>query len=258
LNQKENELNLLFWSSILALPYWLFVIKKTGKEIKTISKKAVIVLILTGLISSLGIKILEIFAVKNTQAINFSFLVRTVIVFTILFDFIIMKNAITKKKIVLSILILLGVYLLVAKGQLIVLSTGDILTLCEAMLIALGNNVLGKMATNLMSVDLSSAGNYFVGLIPLIGVCIVFGRIGMPINFALVLLSTIILVVMTTMRYKAIKETSATYLTLVISLTPIWVTIMAVLFLNESITLIQVIGGTLIVSSVYIVEKLKI
>ena len=85
-----------------------------------------------GLISTVGIGITEALALRYSQAINYSFLIRTVILFTFcLHTF--SGRKLTLKKIVLAIVILFGSYLLIAQGQKLVFSAGDIFTLIEVL-----------------------------------------------------------------------------------------------------------------------------
>jgi len=258
LNNGENEFNLIFWTTIISIPYWLIILGKRKDEIKTINKKGIILLILVGVLSTVGVKIFEVLSIKNTTSINFSFLVRTTVIFTIFFEFLILKKPITLKKALLSAIILIGIYLLVVKGQSINLTLGDVFTLIEAMLIALGGNVLGKYVTMLMSSELSASGIFFVGLIPLIILCIILGKISLPLSLPIILVAVFFNIGLNFTRYKALKESTATFYTMVISVTPLWVTLLAVSFLNESMTLIQIIGGLIVMSSVFIVEKLKL
>ena len=117
---------------------------KQKEAAKKITRYDLTILLGMGLISTVGIGITEALALRYSQAINYSFLIRTVILFTFLFAYIFLGEKLTLKKIVLAIVILFGSYLLIAQGQKLVFSAGDIFTLIEAALIALGNTVLGE------------------------------------------------------------------------------------------------------------------
>ena len=258
LNNSENGYNLIFWTTILAIPYWVYGLYKNKTEAKQLNKRAIIILLLGGLISAVGIKVIETFAIKYSQSINYSFLIRTTVIFTVLLEFIFFKNPITKRKIIMSVVILLGTYFFVAQGKSIELSLGDTLTLTEAFFISLGNYILGKYATNMMSSKLSAVGNFFFGLIPLIILCIFAGIISIPKDPLLVILATIFSIALAVLRFKAYKESSVSFVSMVFSVTPIFVTLIAVVLLGETISLIQILGGILIVGAVLVVEKLKI
>ena len=159
---------------------------------------------------------------------------------------------------VLAVLILTGAYLLTTKGQLISFSLGDIFTLTEAALIAFGNNVLGKMATNRMSTDLSASGGFLIGVVPLSLIALMNNAIAIPKSFFLIVLLTFIYILITVFRFRAYKNASASYVTMVFSFTPVFVSFMAIPLLGETMTPIQIIGGVLIVLAGIAVEKLKI
>src|SRR3989344_3057042 len=70
----ENAYNLTFWGALLSLPYWLYILSKTTKELKRITKQDYLILLGIALISTVGVAISENFALKYGLAINFSFL----------------------------------------------------------------------------------------------------------------------------------------------------------------------------------------
>lgn len=258
LRAGENAYNVAFWTTALASPYWLFVLSKRKTELKKATKKNCLILLGMGLVSTIGVNITEAFALKYSPAVNYSFLIRSVILFTILFAYLFLGEKLTLKKIILAALILTGAYLLTTKGQLISFSLGDIFTLTEAALIAFGNNVLGKMATNRMSTDLSASGGFLIGVVPLSLIALMNNAIAIPKSFFLIVLLTFIYILITVFRFRAYKNASASYVTMVFSFTPVFVSFMAIPLLGETMTPIQIIGGVLIVLAGIAVEKLKI
>ncbi|MBI3577628.1 DMT family transporter, partial [Candidatus Gottesmanbacteria bacterium] len=245
LRAGENPYNLGFWTTILALPYWLFVLLRHTPEVKKLKRHDMSLLLASGLIGSAGITFVEIFALKYSPAINYSFLIRTVIVFTILFAYIFLKEKITRKKFVLACMILGGAYLLTTNGVLIRLSRGDLFTLLEAALIAFGNNVLGKALTNRMSSDVSSSGRFVVGLFPVIIYSTINTTVQLPHMFPLILFLTLMSILIYVFLFKAYKVASASYVTMIMSFTPVFVSFLAVPILKESLSAIQIIGGIL-------------
>lgn len=259
LKAGENAYNIAFWTTILATPYWIFVLSKRKIEIKQATKKDYLILLGMGLISTVGTTILEAFAIKYSPAINYAFLMRSVILFTIVFAYLFLGEKLTLKKIILATLILAGAYLLTTKGQVISLGVGDLFTLAEAALVAFGNNVLGKMATNRMSTSLSSSGSFLIGVVPIIVIALMNHAVVIPQSIFFIMLLTLSYLLGTIARFKAYQNASATYITMVYSFTPVFVSIMAVFILGEAmITPIQMLGGVLIISAGIAAEKLKI
>ncbi|MDO8741529.1 MAG: DMT family transporter [Candidatus Roizmanbacteria bacterium] len=258
LRAGENAYNVAFWTTLLASPYWLFVLSKKIPELKTTTKKNYLILLGMGLVSTIGVTITEVFALKYSPAVNYSFLIRSVILFTIIFAYLFLGEKITLKKVIIAILILTGAYFLTTKGQLISFSLGDIFTLTEAALIAFGNNVLGKMATNGMSTDLSASGSFLIGVIPIVLIALFNNAIVFPKSPLLLVSLTIMYILITLLRFRAYKNATASYVTMVFSFTPVFVSLMAIPFLKETMTPIQIVGGILIVIASISVEKLKI
>ncbi len=253
----ENVYTLAFWTTIFAIPFWALLLLNNKKELKTIPKAGVYVLLGMGL-NSIILSILEPFAIKFSTAINYSFLIRSVLLFTVLFALIFLNEKLTRKKIVLVVLTLVGAYLLTTKGQILSLSLGDGLTLLEAALIAFGNNVLGKLSTKNMSANIASAGSFFVSMIPIGIIALLNDAVVFP-KFPLLLVGiTMFSILITITRFRAYRHASASYVTMIFSFTPVFVALMAYLFLHESITLVQVIGGGMMVLAGIATEKLKI
>jgi drug/metabolite transporter (DMT)-like permease len=253
----ENVYTLALWTELFALPFWLYFLISNKRELRSIPKMGIYVLLGMGL-NGIILTFLEPLAIKYSTAINYSFLIRSVLLFTVIFAVIFLNETLTRKKVVLVILTLIGAYLLTTKGQLISLSLGDGLTLLEAALIAFGNNILGKLSTKNMSTNIASAGSYFVGVLPVVGIAIMKNAATVPKFPLLLLIITFFSILITVTRFRAYRHASASYVTMVFSFTPVFVTLFAYLFLHEVITPIQVVGGGLMVLAGIATEKLKI
>lgn len=258
LKNGGNAFNIAFLSVLFVTPYWLFIFIKNFPKIKLLSGNEWRPLILLGIISSFLINFIEIFALKYSPAINFSFLNRTVIVFTIIAAFIFLKEQINLKKIILTILILSGSYLLITKGQNLTITLGDIFTITEAMLIAL-SAVLVKITVVKVGPDISNSISFLIGVMPAIIIAFFMKVIYLPNNIVLLFISAILYnILLNYFRFRALKISSATYVTMIFSFTPVLVVLMAIPILGESLLPIQFIGGALIVLAGIFVEKLKI
>ncbi|MDO8489288.1 MAG: DMT family transporter [Candidatus Omnitrophota bacterium] len=258
LQNGENAFNVAFWIAILSTPYWLFILLKNFTEFKKTIRKNYWILLGIGLVSAIGINLVEPFALKYSPAVNFSLLIRSVIVFTIIFAYIFLGEKITVKKIIIAVLILTGSFFLTTKGQSISFSLGDFFTLTEAALIAFGNNILGKIAVKRLSANLSASASFMIG-VPVISL-IAFSNhaIAIPKTPVLLIILAISSVLLIFFRFRAYQNASASYVTMVFSFTPVMVAFMAIPLLGESMTLVQIIGGILIILGSIAVEKLKI
>ncbi|MFH1565548.1 MAG: DMT family transporter [bacterium] len=258
LNSGENIYNLIFWAAILSVPYWIYVFYKNSGKIKQITKKDIWILFGIGFIETAAVNIVEMFAIKYTQAINYSFLMRTVVVFTIIFAFLFLKEEITKKKIILCIIILLGSYLFITNGKLMHFKIGDLLTIFDAVLITFGGTILGKMAVKRMGCEFSSSAGILIGIFPITAIAFLNKAIAfpkLPLFILLLGLSNILVIVF---DYKGYKIASAAYITMIFSLTPVLVSLVAIPLFKESLAPIQIFGGGLIILGGVLCEKLKI
>lgn len=254
-----NPYSLALWTEIFAIPYWLFLGWKRRHLAIKLKRTDMEILIAMGLISTFGVGITEIFALKYTPAATYSFLIRFLVVFTVIFAAIWLKETITKKKIILVSLILAGAFFLTGNGALPILTIGVFFTLLEAALIAFGNNVLGKISTNRMDANLAAVGMFTVGLLPTALLALFNHATALPSAPVILVASiTCLSIILTTTRFQAYKHASATYVTMIMSFTPVFVSILAFFFLRETLTLMQLLGGGLIVLSGILVEKLKI
>lgn len=257
LSSGESALNLAFWTSILATPFWGFLLYQNRKEAKKLSRAGIMVLLGMGF-NGLLITIIEPYAIQYSTATSYSFLIRMIVPFTILFAFLFIGEKITRKKVVLIVLTLLGAYLLTTKGQLTSFSLGDTLTIIEAMLIAFGNNVLGKLSTKSMSANVASSASFMTSTLPLAALVPIQGSLAIPSLPLLVAILTASYIAISVFRFRAYREASASYVTMVFSFTPVCVALLTALFLKESMTPVQIVGGACMVLAGVAAEKLRI
>ncbi len=254
-----NVYSLAFWTSLFALPYWFFIGWKRRHLAIKLKRSDIGILVAMGIISTFGVGITEVFALKYTPAATYAFLIRFIVIFTIIFAAIWLRETITKKKIILVSLIMTGAFILTGNGALPVLTIGVFFTLLEAALIAFGNNILGKISTNRMDANLAATGMFLIGLLPT-GLLAIFNNATALPSAPIILVASItcLSLLLTTTRFQAYRHASASCVTIIMSFTPVFVSIMAFIFLGETLTQVQLFGGGLIVLSGILVEKLKI
>lgn len=257
LNKGENPLNLVFWSYLFSTPLWLFLLKRHLGEFRRLSKKNKSLLVFIGIAGSIGISYLQSLALKNTTAVNFSFLYRTIVIFTIVFAWIFFREKISTKKLFIVALILIGSYFLTTKGENIALGTGDIYTLLMAASAAFIANILTKHTTSKMHPDLSGAVTMLVSFLSLLCLSIATNSIRIPQELFLILLSSVFGFFQIRTRNKAYQIATASFVTMIVSLTPLFVSVISLPVLGEKMDAIQLLGGLLIVSSGFLAEKLK-
>lgn len=258
LSHGEKPLNLTIWIGLVMVIPWLFLFRRHVTAYKALSPRFKLYLVGIGVASSIGINYLQALALANTSAVNFSFLYRTIVVFTIIFAYLFFKEAITMKKWFLTLLILTGSYLLTTGGQIIALTTGDMYTLLMAASAAFVANILIKHTVSRMHPDLSGSVISLVSAASLLLFGYVSGTLALPVNMFMILIGAAFSFTLTMARNRAYTFATASFVTMVFSITPVFVALLSYPLLGERLTPAELVGGAIIVASTFLVEKFKI
>lgn len=258
LSHGEDPLNLTIWIGLAMVIPWLFLFKRHISAYKALSPKFKLYLVGIGIASSIGINYLQALALANTSAVNFSFLYRTIVVFTIIFAYIFFKEAFTAKKWILTILILIGSYFLTTGGQVIALTKGDIYTLLMAASAAFVANILIKHTVSKMHPDLSGSAISIVSAVALLLFGYISGALKAPVNILMILVGAAFSFTLTMARNRAYTFSTASFVTMIFSLTPVFVALLSYPLLGERLSTLEIVGGIIIVGSTFFVERFKI
>jgi drug/metabolite transporter (DMT)-like permease len=200
-----------------------------------------------------------------TNAVNAGFLVKFTAVTTIFFAWLMLKEQITRLKVVTVILMLIGVYLLTTKGQTLVPKPGDIFLIAACVCWSLGSVLIRKFLRDkpldpdvvtmqkplaslpilLVLVGISLGTNPMTGFPESIFSCCTVTSV----DLIYVLLTGFSLAMAWIYVNRTLKVSTASYLTLMSMLTPVIVAVLAIVFLGESLVWVQVIGAGLIILS---------
>lgn len=257
LRSGESVYNLGMWVALVELPVWAYLVFRKKRHVGKLTPKRIALFVGYGLVSNVGVLLAELFALQYSPAVNFSFLIRMVIVFTMLLSYVTFGESFTKKKVLLAAALLVGGYFVATGGARITLTLGDVFTLTEAFLIAVGN-ILTKLIVNRLDPDVGAGLVFLFGFIPQLALLSFLGDFSVPAHPIAVLLVPVSYIVLTRLRFRAMQLTSPTYVTMIFSFTPVFVLVMAAPLFGESLTVFQAIGGLLIVLAGIGVEKLKI
>lgn len=208
---------------------------------------------------------LSIIGIALTEAINAGFLVKVATVTTILFAWIILKEKLSWFKVFIVILMLVGVYLLTTAGQRILPRVGDLFILAACVCWSLGNVLVRRiLKTQTVRADVVTIQKPLASLTVyalLIGVSLYFpGLLGdlsgilkccaISSSFApYAMASGVFLALAWIYLYRTLHMTTASYMTLMSMATPIIVSILAMVFLDERLILVQGIGAGIILIS---------
>jgi len=217
-----------------------------------------------GIQSGLG-TCLSIIGISLTETINAGFLVKVSTVTTILFAWLILKERLTVAKILMVAIMLSGAYLLTTKGQVLLPRTGDLFILAACVCWSLGNVLVRKfIQAQSVSVDAVTFQKPIAGLpvlLILVAVSVwnpefVVGHQAV-ISWTRLSLSSVpyalgngLCLAMTwTYLNRTLRISTASYMTMMSMVTPVIVSLLAMIFLHETLVWIQVVGAGMIISA---------
>jgi drug/metabolite transporter (DMT)-like permease len=254
--------------TLLIVCVYLFSVKL--KEFKKISKDTGIKLYLASALHAGIGGFLSTAAVLYTSAINVAFLFQFTTVTTPLFAWILLKEKMTKSKVVTIVLVMIGMFLFITRGKLITPHFGDMLALCACLAWSMGNVLIrGILKNHPVDADVSTFYRGIGGLSFLIAFIILSPLYPSSLNsifhvnyldshfFLYVFLNSLFVVLLWIFLNRSLKVASASYMTLMSSLSPLVVAILSFTFLHESLDTIQYIGAGFIIFGGLITHYLK-
>lgn len=246
----------------------ILLLSKTGNELGRLFNEQPTLFwnlfIANGIQAGLG-TCLSIIGIALTEAINAGFLVKLATVTTILFAWLILKENMSKLKIGVVLVMLFGAYLLTTRGQNLLPRVGDLFILAACFCWSLGNVLVRKtLRTKAVNADVVTIQKplaslpvflilvvislYFpniLGNLQPVLKCCSFSPAYLPYAFG----SGLCLGLAWIYLYRTLHVATASYMTLMSMVTPVIVSVLALLFLDESLIMIQVFGGGLIILS---------
>jgi len=217
-----------------------------------------------GLQAGLG-TFLSIIGIAMTDAINAGFLVKLATVTTILFAWLLLNENISGFKIAVVFMMLFGAYLLTTKGQSLLPRIGDFFILGACVCWSLGNVLVRKiLRTKSVRADVVTIQKPLSSLpvfLILVGISTVIPAIPGDLKdvlaccaFSVTYLpyavgSGICLAMAWIYLYRTLDVATASYMTLMSMATPVIVSALALVFLEERLVGVQIVGGGLVVLS---------
>jgi len=259
LAKKIDPLVFIFHISVISSILLIInVLLFRKKELKKINKKDIPKLITAGIVGNALAGIFGIIGLSFSTSINYGFIVKTTVVFTILLAHFFLKEKITKTKTSLVIILLLGAYLISTKGQTLIPQIGDILILLAALGYSI-SNIIVKQLSKRISSDLITAFKYLSTAIFLFLVVFILNKEFYFISYPTIIIFAGIFAALTqTFLNKTIQTTTASYMTMMSMITPVIVVVLAFIFLGEKLNLYSTIGGLLIIISGILINKTNI
>lgn len=262
LSEDIPPVSLAFWRWLVAIVFFLpFALKPVINEWSVIKAN----LGYLSLVSLLGIttfNTLIYIAGQSTTAINLSLISLTVPIFIVLLSYFILKESITKNKIIGLVLVFFGVFILFSKGKFslflpINFTIGDLWMLLAAFVFGVYSVLLKKKPKEL-SIWSFQLSTFIIGLMLLlpfylweVSVVPVF-EVNRRIIFAILYIGVFASLTAFILWNKAIIIIGATKTGMVYYSLPLFSGFLAHLFLNEKIGLVHLFSAVFIVSGIVI------
>lgn len=208
-----------------------------------------------------AIFICEVYGVSNTSAANAAFLISLFVIFTTLMEVVINKNRIPKHLIILAICSVSGVFLLTSSQQFTLsLNLGDYLVLAAALLRAIMVTVTKRstQGSDITTATITAIQSLIVAIVSIILLLSTssLSELTLPTSKNFWFIMTYLVLFCTLFAFfvqnYAVRKTSPTRVSLLMGSEPLFGAIFAMLWLGESLTLLQMFGGSLILGSVVI------
>jgi len=235
--------------SIAAVFIALYVSIFHRAELVVPSRKLLPKLLLIALVGTAGAYLVGYYGLEHSSSINYGFLVKTTVVFTVILAHFLLGEELNLHKALLVVLLLMGVYLITTEGKGLVPNKFDILIVLSAFFYALANNI-SKMALRDINSESLSMYRMLFGSIFVFIFVFSFKNGIFSFNYPLyIVAASLHLAALMLLLYKTLRITSVSYLSMMSMFTPIIVTIIGIIFLEEKFTPIQAVGGFLIIMS---------
>ena len=254
--------------SLLVLTVYVGLYKRP--DLKATTPRTVGILVLLNIIGAVA-TILTNIGYTMTSAVNIGFLGKFTLVTTLVMARLVLGEKMNLSKIVAAFVMLLGVFFMTTQGRGFIPQKGDIFLLTACVGLSANSVFIKKMFANItLSGVIVSFYRILVRLVFIFGFSLfvgvllskysdVFSFEFLPLNMLwLVVLRGIVSAGSIVFLYRSLKVATASYTTMMSMMTPVMVSVVAILFMGEYISFWQMLGGGLILLSGVVTHYLKV
>jgi drug/metabolite transporter (DMT)-like permease len=242
-----------FFSALILLPYH-------PKQLP--SKKSFVLPLVTGLLGAAAAPVIYLYGVRQTTVVNAALLANGEVFFTAMFAFLVFGERIKRKQLFEGLLIVAGIIVVTTNlqlggAELLQGVTGNLLILAAAFIWGIDNNLSRIASQRLGAVFSAKFKNLFGGGF-LLGILLLSSSASLVVPhdaLPLIVFMTASLAVSSLLFMGALARIGAVRTVLVFSLQAPFGSIFGVVILHESITVIQIVGGALILLGVYLIQR---
>ncbi len=249
LNTGQEPLSLTWISTVLtAVALTGYVLIKERTAIFHLDARTLKRFMLVGVFISIAY-VSAVFGLCWSTSINYSFLVKSSMIFVIILAHFFLRERITRQKAILAAGMIIGVFLLTTNGKLIVPHAGDLLILLNGFCFGAAT-VVQKRMTDQVSATIIGWGRVFFAMLALLVLTpLVIPNFSQLVRWDLIILLAIINSLVAIYLAKTLEVASASYLTMMSMLTPVLNTILGYTLLHEQMLVPQIIGAVMIIVS---------
>jgi drug/metabolite transporter (DMT)-like permease len=239
-------------AGLVLLPY---------KPRQILGKRSATWMLASGLLGSALAPTLYLFGVDQTSAVNASLLTNTEVFFTALIAFAVFRETLKRNQLLEGILVLAGVIVVSTNLELSGIQlqqglAGNLLVIAASFVWGVDNNVSRITSHKFGPLFVSKFRNVIGGGLVMAYLVAVAQPIVVPIESLPLLVALTAFIVSATLFFMAaLTRIGAVRTLLVFSSTSIFGSLFAVALLQESITQVQLAGGALIITGVYLIQR---
>ena len=258
----SDRLNLILWFMIiinLTLFFNLILFQKDClKRIKKISFTELRLSFFAGAFL-LAFYTLATFGLDLVTSINYSFISRSTLIFSIILAYFFLNEEMGREKLLLILLFCSGIYIISTEGKRIVLQFGDLLiligTFCFSSFAVLQKKLCKNLPPNIISWAVTLCGALIIIFISLTLKAELFPQHKNAFLYISSAGGAEALAVLFMNRTVHISNVS--YYSMMSMLTPVLNVFLGVIFLSEPLSIIQITGGAILIISGILVQRLK-
>lgn len=260
LNQGLDPLSFGVTTGILSAIFSLILLIPKRDQLKNINKKTLKRLLIIGIIAS-GTSQLTIYFGQNlTSAVNAGFLIKLTAITTIPFSYLIVKEKFSKVGWISILITILGTFLLSTSGRLEVPQIGDFLIMLSAVQYGF-TNAYSKKTMRRVPHNFITSFRLIFGSIVLIIVFFFMGTDVFSVIFQdplFVLIAGLLSIVYISSLYKSIELVGPSLTSQFFLMSAIFTTSFAFIILEETINVVQIAGGLILLGGLYLLMKFRV
>ncbi len=243
----------IFGAAIICLV--LLLLSKSKFQVK---KKHFPRLVSIGVLGSGLGTLLTFYGLKYSVSVNYGFLVKTTVFFSIVLAAIFLKEKITRQKILFMTILIVGAYLVSTGGATYIPHWGDLIIILTAFTYSTVN-IISKPLLKEIDADIVTFFRVLIGgIVILLFVPFLVSNYLVVESWFLVIIRSIFLFFTLYFLNKGIQLTTISYITLMSMMYSVFVLILGYFILNETMNFVQIIGAALIILSVIKISTSKV